>query len=70
MPIFEFICTDCSHIFEDLVMSVSRIDEVVCPKCGSGDVRKKMSTFASKSSSGGSSVSLNTSSSHACTTST
>jgi putative FmdB family regulatory protein len=69
MPIFEFVCTDCEETFEDLVLSVSKIDEVVCPTCGGSKVKKKMSTFASKPAAGGSSFSLNTASpSHSCGT--
>ena len=48
MPIFEFVCTECEETFEGLVLSLSRIDEVVCPSCGGDKVKKKMSTFASK----------------------
>jgi putative FmdB family regulatory protein len=65
MPIFEFVCTECDQSFEDLVFSVSKIDEVVCPSCGSGKVKKKMSTFASKPAS---SFSLGASSAPACST--
>jgi putative FmdB family regulatory protein len=68
MPIFEFVCNKCKKTFEDLVLSASRTDEVVCPSCGSGDVKKKMSTFSSKVTSGGNSFSFNTSSSSACST--
>ena len=71
MPIYEFVCKECSKSFEDLVLSASRIDEVVCPTCGSGQVKKKMSTFASKpAADGGSSVSFNSSAASSCTTST
>ena len=48
MPIYEFVCKECSKNFEDLVLNPSQIDEVICPVCGSGQVKKKMSTFASK----------------------
>ena len=68
MPIFEFVCTDCEESFEELVFSVSKIDEVVCPSCGGDKVKKKMSTFASKPAAG-TSFSLNTASpSHSCGT--
>lgn len=70
MPIYEFACNECGKSFEDLVMSLSRINEVVCPTCGSGQVKKKMSTFASKAADGGSSYSFNGGSAAACTTST
>jgi putative FmdB family regulatory protein len=61
MPIYEFMCSECSKSFEELVFSASKVDSVVCPSCGSGEVKKKMSTFASKTS-GGSSFSFNASS--------
>jgi putative FmdB family regulatory protein len=71
MPIYEFVCKECSKNFEDLVMSASRIDEVVCPACGSRQVKKKMSTFASKpAADAGSSFSFNGGSASSCTTST
>jgi putative FmdB family regulatory protein len=68
MPIFEFVCTECDESFEDLVFSVSKIDEVVCPSCGGSKVKKKMSTFASKPAVGASSFSLGTSSASSCGT--
>ena len=68
MPIFEFVCTECDKSFEDLVFNLSKIDEVVCPTCGSGQVKKKMSTFASKPAGGVSSFSLGASSAPSCGT--
>ncbi|MEW6400684.1 MAG: zinc ribbon domain-containing protein [Chloroflexota bacterium] len=68
MPIFEFVCKECDKAFEDLVLSLSRIDEVVCPACGSGQVKKKMSSFSSKISGGGSSYSLGSSAASSCST--
>jgi len=67
MPIYEFACSKCKKSFEELV-SISKIDEVVCPSCGSEKVKKKMSTFASKSVGDGSSYSFNTSSASSCGT--
>ncbi len=32
MPIYEYVCDDCQHPFEKLVMK-SR-EKIVCPKCG------------------------------------
>lgn len=60
MPIFEFVCSECELLFEELVFG-GKIDEVVCPSCGSEKVRKKMSTFASKSGGDGASLSLGSS---------
>jgi len=64
MPIFEFVCTHCGKPFEELVRSAA-ISEVTCPECGSAQVKKKISTFASKISGGGLSSS---SSASACST--
>ena len=52
MPLFEFICSECSQPFEELVRSTSAIDELNCPSCGSQKITKKLSTFASKASGG------------------
>lgn len=53
MPLYEFICTHCGQPFEELVRSATAINEVTCPICGSTQVTKKVSTFASKISGGG-----------------
>ncbi len=47
MPIYEFCCNKCGEEFEELVMGSN--PEIKCPKCGSTDVTKKMSSFAFKS---------------------
>jgi putative FmdB family regulatory protein len=67
MPLFEFICTDCSQPFEELVRSAAAIDTVACPSCGSLKIKKKLSTFASKVS-GGSSYSFSSSAPSSCST--
>ena len=67
MPIYEFMCADCGHPFEQLVLAGSKIAEVACPICQSQNVTKKISTFASKLSSG-SSFSFSNSSSSSCST--
>jgi putative FmdB family regulatory protein len=67
MPIFEFVCNDCEQPFEDLIFG-SNIEGVICPSCGSQQVRKKMSTFASKIGSDGASLSLGASSAASCST--
>ncbi|HEX9618125.1 MAG TPA: zinc ribbon domain-containing protein [Anaerolineales bacterium] len=66
MPIFEFICQECGRPFEELVRSAGVVAEVVCPDCGSPQVKKKISTFAARvvgTSSGGAALS-----SSACST--
>lgn len=65
MPLFEFVCADCGQDFEELVLSSRAIDGVICPACGGQEVKKKISTFASKIS-GGSSLSLSPSSAASC----
>ncbi|MFZ5810096.1 MAG: FmdB family zinc ribbon protein [Chloroflexota bacterium] len=63
MPIFEFVCSECGHEFEELLRSASEIENVRCESCDSPNVRKKLSLFASKSSSGTFSSSLSSSAS-------
>jgi putative FmdB family regulatory protein len=69
MPIFEFVCADCGRPFEELVRSSSSVGEVVCPDCHSQNVKKKISTFASKLS-GGSSFSFNSAPASNCSSGT
>lgn len=66
MPIFEFLCEDCGQPFEELVFSSSAVDEVTCPECGSAEVQKMISTFASRIVGGSSASSFNTSSAASC----
>ena len=44
MPIFEYRCEKCGEEFERLVPKADT--EVHCEKCGSGEVKKKLSAFA------------------------
>jgi len=67
MPLFEFECTECAQPFEELVLNSSRVEEVICPDCGSSHVRKKISTFASKIAGNGA-FSLNTGAGASCNT--
>lgn len=53
MPIFEFICNECDYPFEELVRSAASTDEVICPSCGSSQVKKQISTFAARVVGGG-----------------
>lgn len=64
MPLFEFVCSDCHQPFEELVRNAHAIEEVSCPACGSRHIKKKVSTFASKTSSGA--YSFSTSSTSSC----
>ena len=54
MPIFEYKCRNCHHVFEELVFSSLTSDEdIICPKCGNNNAEKKMSAFSSTGSSFG-----------------
>lgn len=55
MPLFEYDCSECGRPFEELVLSTANSQAITCPRCGSPQVKKKISRFASKVS-GGSSV--------------
>ena len=46
MPIYEYQCKDCEHIYELLIFNQDHGSETVCPKCHSASTRKLMSTFA------------------------
>ncbi|MBN1283847.1 MAG: zinc ribbon domain-containing protein [Anaerolineae bacterium] len=48
MPIYEYQCQECGTPFELFVRSISKPVSVECPNCGSVDVRKGVSAFASK----------------------
>jgi putative FmdB family regulatory protein len=51
MPIFEFQCRRCAHRFEE-ILSLAELEagEAICPNCGSTEVERAMSTFATASS--------------------
>jgi putative FmdB family regulatory protein len=67
MPIFEFVCSECGHPFEELLRSSVEVSNVACPSCGSRQVKKQISSFASKISGGGS-LSIGSSSASSCST--
>ena len=43
MPVYEYVCDRCRHPFEELVRGDER---PVCPSCGSADLEKRFSVFA------------------------
>ena len=57
MPLYEYICTNCKESFTVLQKVGSSEKDTTCPRCGSRDVKKLVSSFAcgvSFSSPGGS----------------
>ncbi|HUT64523.1 MAG TPA: zinc ribbon domain-containing protein [Spirochaetota bacterium] len=44
MPVYEYLCKDCSHQFEKLVRGYK--ESTLCPQCNSRKVSKLFSTFA------------------------
>jgi putative FmdB family regulatory protein len=43
MPIFEYICQQCDHRFEAIVMGSKK---AACPKCESKRLSQQLSSFA------------------------
>lgn len=56
MPIYEYKCEKCDHSFEKLVF-VSDDEDVVCPMCGTGQVKRILSSTSFIGISGGNSCS-------------
>jgi putative FmdB family regulatory protein len=53
MPIYEYRCSQCGADFERL-RPLGRADEAgPCPRCGSPEVRRRLSVFASFARDGG-----------------
>ncbi len=51
MPIYEYRCERCEERFEQLVPLRAERPAVTCPRCGTREIRKQMSTFATTESS-------------------
>jgi putative FmdB family regulatory protein len=49
MPIYVFRCQDCTHTFDELVMSTDAAAALVCPKCGSRHLARQPAVFATTS---------------------
>lgn len=47
MPIYEYRCLECGEVFSELRMAHKIDEETKCPDCGSGSVKKKVSSFSS-----------------------
>lgn len=46
MPVYEYICEDCAHEFEEFSKRVG--GGAACPSCGSDTVRRRLSVFAAR----------------------
>jgi putative FmdB family regulatory protein len=53
MPLYEYNCPDCGETFERLRRMQDADRELDCPKCGSGEVKRLLSTFAPQMGGGG-----------------
>jgi len=61
MPIYEYRCKECGKVFSKLQSMGATAEGITCPACGSPEVERMVSSFASASS--GSSVGAGASSS-------
>ena len=52
MPIYEYKCEKCNHIFEKLVFT-SNNEKIECPKCDDIRVKRLISSTCHINSSGG-----------------
>ncbi|RKU27079.1 zinc ribbon domain-containing protein [Candidatus Poribacteria bacterium] len=50
MPIFEYRCTSCENNFEVLQRTSGEKKPVACPKCGTFETKKRLSSFSSSGS--------------------
>jgi len=48
MPIYEFKCRKCKHLFEVLFRSRDEKLSLACPECGSARTEKMISAFSGK----------------------
>ncbi|GAB6060608.1 FmdB family zinc ribbon protein [Desulfonatronum parangueonense] len=53
MPIFEYSCPDCKHVFEDLARASDQSDKT-CPRCGSVIAAKILSVCSKPMTTGSS----------------
>jgi len=50
MPFYDYGCIDCGHDFS-VFMTIREFEEplrIVCPQCGSDNVKRKISGFVAK----------------------
>lgn len=54
MPIYEFQCRKCGHVFEVRVEGLKSSGKPECSECGQSDVERLWSTFSQGSGKAGS----------------
>lgn len=52
MPIFEYECQGCGHIFEKVQVVRQQEDVAACPVCQASNARQLISRFSSPSGNG------------------
>ncbi len=52
MPMYEYQCGVCDHVFEELVRATDKKPAVACPACGRCKVVRRPSVFAARSTQG------------------
>ena len=57
MPIFEYQCQQCGHVFEILMRGVAGLQPPACQKCGSSEAEPLLSAFTGRMGSGAGCVS-------------
>lgn len=46
MPIYEYLCEDCSRVFSTLVLSQHDQEGLKCPQCQGKKLKKQISSFS------------------------
>jgi putative FmdB family regulatory protein len=59
MPIYEYVCSECGHEFELFLRSSLVAASGACPQCGSAQIDKRFSTFATNGRGANASVAAN-----------
>lgn len=44
MPMYDFACRECGQAFEKQLKMSESGEPQICPSCGSGDTRRRMSS--------------------------
>ncbi len=52
MPVYEYVCAECSHRFETLRAMRAADDPIQCPQCSSFETSRALSIFCAHGSGG------------------